>query len=104
MAVIEKEEVGLQPAVGSYTAAVVREFGQPLVVEQVSPQELAPGQIRVKVEATGLCHTDIHAAHGDWPVKPAPPFVPGHEGIGRSWISRGWAKSVTTAAFIGLSF
>src|SRR5215211_5800867 len=82
MAVIEKEEVGLQPAVGSYTAAVVREFGQPLVVEQVSPQELAPGQIRVKVEATGLCHTDIHAAHGDWPVKPAPPFVPGHDGIG----------------------
>jgi propanol-preferring alcohol dehydrogenase len=38
--------------------------------------------VRVKVEATGLCHTDIHAAHGDWPVKPSPPFVPGHEGVG----------------------
>ena len=37
---------------------------------------------RVRVEATGLCHTDIHAAHGDWPVKPSPPFVPGHEGVG----------------------
>jgi propanol-preferring alcohol dehydrogenase len=36
----------------------------------------------VKVEASGLCHTDIHAAHGDWPVKPTPPFVPGHEGVG----------------------
>ena len=33
-------------------------------------------------ETSGLCHTDIHAAHGDWPVKPSPPFVPGHEGIG----------------------
>ena len=33
-------------------------------------------------EASGLCHTDIHAAHGDWPVKPSPPFVPGHEGVG----------------------
>ena len=43
---------------------------------------LEPGQIRVRVEATGLCHTDIHAAHGDWPVKPSPPFVPGHEGVG----------------------
>jgi propanol-preferring alcohol dehydrogenase len=43
---------------------------------------LLPGQIRVKVEASGLCHTDIHAAHGDWPVKPTPPFVPGHEGVG----------------------
>jgi propanol-preferring alcohol dehydrogenase len=34
------------------------------------------------MEACGLCHTDIHAAHGDWPVKPTPPFVPGHEGVG----------------------
>ena len=41
-----------------------------------------PDQIRVQVEACGLCHTDIHAAHGDWPVKPAPPFTPGHEGVG----------------------
>lgn len=32
--------------------------------------------------ASGLCHTDIHAAYGDWPVKPAPPFTPGHEGVG----------------------
>jgi propanol-preferring alcohol dehydrogenase len=39
-------------------------------------------EVRVKVEASGLCHTDIHAAHGDWPVKPSPPFVPGHEGVG----------------------
>lgn len=33
------------------------------------------------METSGLCHTDIHAAQGDWPVKPSPPFVPGHEGI-----------------------
>jgi len=38
--------------------------------------------VRVKLEACGLCHTDIHTAHGDWPVKPSPPFVPGHEGVG----------------------
>ena len=44
--------------------------------------ELLPGQVRVKVEACGLCHTDIHAANGDWPIKPAPPFIPGHEGVG----------------------
>jgi propanol-preferring alcohol dehydrogenase len=43
---------------------------------------LEPGQVRVRVEASGLCHTDIHAAHGDWPVKPAPPFIPGHESVG----------------------
>ena len=36
----------------------------------------------MKVETSGVCHTDLHAAHGDWPVKPQPPFVPGHEGYG----------------------
>ena len=66
----------------TYTAAVVHDFAEPLAVEEVPWRRLEPGQIRVKVEATGLCHTDIHAAHGDWPVKPSPPFVPGHEGVG----------------------
>ncbi len=66
----------------SYRAAVVHEFHAPLTVEEVPRRSLEPGQILVKVEATGLCHTDIHAAHGDWPVKPSPPFIPGHEGVG----------------------
>ncbi|HEX6651749.1 MAG TPA: alcohol dehydrogenase catalytic domain-containing protein, partial [Thermoleophilaceae bacterium] len=59
----------------TYRAAVVHDFHGPLTVEEVVPRELEPGQVRVKVEASGLCHTDIHAAHGDWPVKPSPPFV-----------------------------
>src|SRR5579884_933238 len=63
-------------------AAVVKEFGRPLVIEDRPIPEPGPGQITVRMEASGLCHTDIHAAHGDWPVKPAPPFVPGHEGVG----------------------
>ncbi|MFG2944109.1 zinc-dependent alcohol dehydrogenase [Streptomyces adustus] len=63
-------------------AAVVRAFGRPLVIEDRPDPVPGPGQVRVRVEASGLCHTDIHAAHGDWPVKPSPPFVPGHEGVG----------------------
>jgi propanol-preferring alcohol dehydrogenase len=66
-----------------YRAAVVHGFGRPLTIEQVPLRALEHGQIRVKVEACGLCHTDIHAAKGDWPIKPTPPFVPGHEGVGR---------------------
>jgi propanol-preferring alcohol dehydrogenase len=66
----------------TYRAAVVHQFREPLTIDQVPARELAPGQVRVKVEASGLCHTDIHAAHGDWPVKPSPPFTPGHEGVG----------------------
>ena len=65
-----------------YRAAVVHEFDAPLTVEQVPWPELEPGQVLVSVEASGLCHTDIHAAHGDWPIKPSPPFIPGHEGVG----------------------
>jgi hypothetical protein len=59
----------------SYRAAVVHDFHSPLTVQEVSAPALEPGQIRVRVEASGLCHTDIHAAHGDWPVKPSPPFI-----------------------------
>ncbi len=67
---------------GHYRAAVVHEFSSRLTIDEIPRPVLEPGQILVEVEATGLCHTDIHAAHGDWPVKPSPPFVPGHEGIG----------------------
>ncbi len=63
-------------------AAVVTAFDQPLQVKDVPVPTPGPGQVLVRIEATGLCHTDIHAAHGDWPVTPVPPFIPGHEGIG----------------------
>jgi alcohol dehydrogenase, propanol-preferring len=66
----------------SYRAAVVHDFDSPLTVESVPMPKLEPGQVRVKVQACGLCHTDIHAAQGDWPIKPTPPFIPGHEGVG----------------------
>lgn len=64
-------------------AAVVTDFRTPLQIEDRPIPEPGPGQVLVRIEASGLCHTDIHAAHGDWPVKPTPPFVPGHEGVGR---------------------
>jgi alcohol dehydrogenase, propanol-preferring len=63
-------------------AAVVRAFGKPLVIEDVPVPVPGPGEILVKVKACGVCHTDLHAASGDWPVKPVPPFIPGHEAAG----------------------
>lgn len=63
-------------------AAVVREFGKPLRIEEVAVPRPGPGDILVKIEACGVCHTDLHAVEGDWPVKPNPPFIPGHEGVG----------------------
>ncbi len=63
-------------------AAVVEAFGKPLSLREWDIPDVGPGQILVKTEACGVCHTDLHAAHGDWPVKPSLPFIPGHEGIG----------------------
>lgn len=63
-------------------AAVVNQFGEKLSVEDVDVPEPGPGQVLVKLVATGVCHTDLHAAEGDWPVQPTPPFIPGHEGVG----------------------
>lgn len=63
-------------------AAVVQTFGQPLVLREWDMPSPGQGQIVVKTEACGVCHTDLHAANGDWPVKPTIPFIPGHEAIG----------------------
>ena len=63
-------------------AAVVTDFRAPLDIQELPVPEPGDHEVLVRIEASGLCHTDIHAAHGDWPVQPTPPFVPGHEGIG----------------------
>ena len=63
-------------------AAVVEKFGEPLVVREVPVPTPGPGQALVEIQASGVCHTDLHAADGDWPVKPTLPFIPGHEGAG----------------------
>ena len=63
-------------------AAVVRTFGKPLTIEEVPIPTPKQGEVLVKVIATGVCHTDLHAADGDWLAKPPLPFIPGHEGVG----------------------
>jgi propanol-preferring alcohol dehydrogenase len=63
-------------------AEVVEAFGKPLVAREVDIPTVGHGQILVKTEACGVCHTDLHAASGDWPLKPTLPFIPGHEAIG----------------------
>jgi propanol-preferring alcohol dehydrogenase len=63
-------------------AAFVEKFGEPLVIKEVPIPTPGPGQALVEVVASGVCHTDLHAADGDWPIKPTPPFTPGHEGAG----------------------
>jgi len=63
-------------------AAVVHAFGKDLTLDDVAVPTPGPGQALVKLITSGVCHTDLHAVEGDWPVKPSPPFIPGHEGVG----------------------
>ncbi|CEF53972.1 alcohol dehydrogenase AdhP [Acetobacter ghanensis] len=67
---------------GKMKAAVVHEFGKPLTLEELDIPSINTNQILVKMIACGVCHTDLHAASGDWPKKPTLPFIPGHEGVG----------------------
>jgi len=70
------------PGAGRMNVAVVEQFGKALLLQEWDIPSPAAGQILIKTEACGVCHTDLHAAHGDWPVKPTLPFIPGHEAIG----------------------
>jgi propanol-preferring alcohol dehydrogenase len=83
-------------------AAVCRAFGEPLRIEQVPVPELRPGRILVKIKACGVCHTDLHAIEGDWPVKPTPPFIPGHEGVGVVAAIGGGVTSVREGDRVGV--
>ena len=63
-------------------AAVVERFSAPLSIQEVPVPLPGPGEVLLELVASGVCHTDLHAADGDWPIKPTLPFTPGHEGTG----------------------
>lgn len=63
-------------------AAVVTQFRRPLELREVPVPQPGRGQVLVRVRACGVCHTDLHTVHGDWPDKPELPRIPGHEAVG----------------------
>lgn len=63
-------------------AAVSHTLGEPLTIDTVEVPTPGPGQALIKLSYTGVCHTDLHAVKGDWPVKPKADLIPGHEGLG----------------------
>ena len=65
------------------TAAVLKEFNAPLVLESVPVPEPSPGAVVARVELAGVCGTDVHLQHGHLPIPL--PVVLGHEGVGRVW-------------------
>jgi Alcohol dehydrogenase GroES-like domain len=94
-------------------AAVIREFHSPLVIEDRPVPEPGPGHVRVKIETSGVCHTDIHAANGDWRSGRPCRSSPGTRASGSSTLSvmaspasasasgsrsRGWAARMGPAS------
>jgi S-(hydroxymethyl)glutathione dehydrogenase/alcohol dehydrogenase len=61
-------------------AAVLWEQGKPLSVEPIDIGSPGAGEVLVEMRAAGVCHSDLHPARGDWPMKT--PVVLGHEGAG----------------------
>jgi alcohol dehydrogenase (nicotinoprotein) len=61
-------------------AAVLYEVNKGLVVEELDLKDPGPGQVRVKMKAAGICHSDWHAVTGDMPANM--PIALGHEGSG----------------------
>jgi alcohol dehydrogenase, propanol-preferring len=89
---------------GTMKAALVRSFGKPLAIEDVAIPTPGPGEVLVKVRACGVCHTDLHAASGDWPVKPTPPFIPGHEVAGTVAVLGPGVDSLTVGDPVGVAW
>lgn len=61
-------------------AAVLREAGEPAAIEELTLAEPRAGEVRVRILASGVCHSDLHVRDGDWP-RPTP-LAMGHEGAG----------------------
>src|SRR5690606_20988865 len=61
-------------------AAVAREHNKPMEIEELELDDLRPNEVRVRLVATGICHTDAIARDGVYPVPL--PVVLGHEGAG----------------------
>ena len=85
-------------------AAIVFEFGKPLVIEGANIPEVPDDGILVQVQACGVCRTDLHAARGDWPLKATLPFVPGHEGVGHVAAAGKNVKNVKEGDRVGVSW
>ena len=73
----------LRAGAATMRAAVFHGPGQPLRLEEVPLPEPGPGEVRVRVAACGVCHTDLHYVDHGTPTFKEPPLILGHEASGR---------------------
>jgi len=69
-------------AASEMKAALLTAFGEKLQIGNAPKPVAGPGEVVFRTEACGLCHTDIHTAHGELRFKPKLPIILGHEAVG----------------------
>jgi hypothetical protein len=63
-------------------AQVIEKTGGPVKYKKIPVQKPGPDEVLVNIKYSGVCHTDLHAVNGDWPLDTKLPLVGGHEGAG----------------------
>jgi len=63
-------------------AMVLEKTGGPVEYKEIDVPKPGPDEVLVNIKYSGVCHTDLHAVNGDWPVPTKLPLVGGHEGAG----------------------
>merc|ERR1711974_494899 len=63
-------------------AQVIEKTGGPVEYKKIDVQQPGPDEVLVNIKYSGVCHTDLHAVNGDWPLATKLPLVGGHEGAG----------------------
>ncbi|KAJ5176607.1 Alcohol dehydrogenase 1 [Penicillium canariense] len=85
-------------------AQVVERKGGPPVYTQIPVSKPGPDEVLVKIKYTGVCHTDLHAMKGDWPLPLKMPLVGGHEGAGIVVAKGEMAKGVEIGDHAGIKW
>jgi alcohol dehydrogenase, propanol-preferring len=83
-------------------AMVLRRPRERLVMEERPESQPGPGQVRIRIEACGVCRTDLHVVDGELP-DPKLPIVPGHEIVGRVE-AKGEGVDFKTGARVGVAW
>ena len=63
-------------------AQVLEQKGGKIKYKEIDVQKPGPDEVLINVKYSGVCHTDLHAIQGDWPLPTKIPLVGGHEGAG----------------------
>ncbi|KAL8640090.1 MAG: hypothetical protein Q9226_008783 [Calogaya cf. arnoldii] len=63
-------------------AMIIEKTGGPVDYKEIPVPKPGPDEVLVNIKYSGVCHTDLHAVNGDWPLATKLPLVGGHEGAG----------------------